>query len=754
MSIRFEPQVRWTFGPFELNAAAGELRKKGIHVRLSGQPLQILVLLLTHSGEVVSRERLREHIWGDGISVDFEGGLNAAMAKLRRALGDSAENPRYIETLPGRGYRFLAAVDSVARENRANAVAEDRSEPQTTGALVDLPRRGGLSFWQWFAVAFTGLMLSSGAWWLSSFKASSPDSWRLSPLTPSASLEDWPSLSPDGKLVVYSADPDFAGKVDLYLRHVAGGAAIRLTKDGEGNRMPDFSPDGSRIVFRSDRNGGGIYQMPVLGGEVQLVVQGGLNPKFSPDGQQVAYWMGSATVAVTVPGSGSVWVVPARGGQARRIGHNLSSARNPVWWPDGKSVLVVGYNSTKTFDPSSIDWWLCSTDGERLTRMGLYEELQQRGIHPSETIQSRLRTPVPSIAAPGCWTPKHDAVITTLESGENENLWAVGVSPTTGRVTGEVTRLTKGAANEWNPSCSRAGTIAFTNIRTERRIWTLPFDANQAKSEGLLRPIVKNAADHENPAFSADGRYIAFVSNQSGRPNIWRRDLKTGIEIQAAASARVQRYPLISPSGGKIAYSVYESNQRVLYVVGSDNSPEKVCEGCLRATDWSSDEGSILVFGGSPYQIELLNLLSHKRTPAVRHDRYSLLYGRFSPDHRWISFTVRMSSNLAKIAIAPLSRTSPAPQEDWIFIADVALDDYANWSPDGKTVYFSSPKDGNSCLWAQRIDPITGRLVGKEFAIQHLHGQTTFGHGGWMMTAGQIGLALVDTTSNVWTMSQ
>jgi eukaryotic-like serine/threonine-protein kinase len=760
MPTRLDPRVRLVFGPFELNASKGELRKRGVRVRLSGQPFQILLLLLTRSGEVVTRGQLREHVWSDGTFVDFEAGLNAAMAKLRRALGDSAENPRYIETVPGLGYRFLVSVNSLASEDPAAPVAQETpalhgSSPQPR-VPVSLPDRKGLSFWQWFAITIACVVLSAAAaWWLRASKVPPPASWQLRPLTTSAALEDWPALSPDGKLVVYSADPDFTGKTDLYLRHTAGGVPIRLTSDGEGNRMPDFSPDGSKVVFRSNRNGGGIYQMPVLGGEIQFVVQGGLNPKFSPDGQQIAYWTGAESVAAAVPGSGSAWVVPARGGQPRRIAEKLTSGRQPIWSPDGNSVLLVGYSSTKAFDRSSIDWWLSSTDGERLIRTGLYEELVQRGLRPSDpTANSRFRTPVPWIAPPGCWTAKQDAVISTLESGGNENLWAIGISPRTGRVTGEVTRLTTGTANEWNPSCSSAGNLAFTSLRIKRQLWTLPFDFNQARPKGMPRQIVENAADHEDPTFSADGHYMAFVSNQSGRPNIWRRDLKTGLETQVAASALVQRFPVISRSGRKIAYSVYESDKRVVYVVGSDHSPEKLCEGCLRATDWSRDENTLLIFGESPYQIKLLSLASHKQTPVLRHDKYNLLYGRFSPDNRWISFTVRMSANLAKIAIAPLNGAQPIPENTWITIADVALDDYADWSPDGKTLYFSSPKDGNSCLWAQHIDPTTGRPVGKEFVVQHFHGRITFGHAGWMAAGGQIGFALVDITSNVWTMSR
>src|SRR4029453_19147257 len=89
---------------------------------------------------------------------------------------------------------------------------------------------------------------------------------------------------------------------------------IRLTSDGAGNTTPDFSPDGSKIVFRSNRDGGGIYQIPAFGGDARLLARNGLNPKYSPDGSQVAYWVGDAGVAAQVPGSGTVSVVPVTGG--------------------------------------------------------------------------------------------------------------------------------------------------------------------------------------------------------------------------------------------------------------------------------------------------------------------------------------------------------------------------------------------------------------------------------------------------------
>jgi TolB-like protein/Tfp pilus assembly protein PilF len=99
----------WRFGTFELNSRTGELRKKGIKIKLQDQPLQVLIRLLNRPGEIVSREELQKKLWPSDTFVDFEHGLNKAMNRLRTALGDSSENPRFIETLPRKGYRFISS---------------------------------------------------------------------------------------------------------------------------------------------------------------------------------------------------------------------------------------------------------------------------------------------------------------------------------------------------------------------------------------------------------------------------------------------------------------------------------------------------------------------------------------------------------------------------------------------------------------------------------------------------------------------
>ncbi len=129
------------FGPFEVDPRAGELRKHGIRINLRDQPLQILLMLLERPGDVVTREELRARLWAADTFVDFNHGLNAAVNKLRQALADSAEEPRYIETLPRRGYRFLVAPDSPAQAPTGLAAVQAPTPAAVQVALPSPQRR-------------------------------------------------------------------------------------------------------------------------------------------------------------------------------------------------------------------------------------------------------------------------------------------------------------------------------------------------------------------------------------------------------------------------------------------------------------------------------------------------------------------------------------------------------------------------------------------------------------------------------------
>src|ERR1700722_721796 len=126
MSQSSPPSPFVRFAQFELDSRAGELRKDSRRIKVQEQPLQILAMLLEHPGEVVTREELRQKLWPADTFVDFDHGLNSAVARLREALSDSAQRPKYIETVARRGYRFIGQLD---QPSNTQAVAPELSEP-------------------------------------------------------------------------------------------------------------------------------------------------------------------------------------------------------------------------------------------------------------------------------------------------------------------------------------------------------------------------------------------------------------------------------------------------------------------------------------------------------------------------------------------------------------------------------------------------------------------------------------------------
>lgn len=145
MTPEIKTAARFRFGIFEADASNGELRRKGIRVKLNAQPFQVLLLLLERPGEVLTREEIASSLWPDGTFVDFEHGLNSAINRIREALGDTAANPRFVETLARRGYRFIAPVeriDATATPQSPQTPPADKAAPSNTSILAtpeDLP---------------------------------------------------------------------------------------------------------------------------------------------------------------------------------------------------------------------------------------------------------------------------------------------------------------------------------------------------------------------------------------------------------------------------------------------------------------------------------------------------------------------------------------------------------------------------------------------------------------------------------------
>src|SRR5215471_2526370 len=186
------------FGPFEADLTARELRKQGRKVRLQEQPFRVLALLLQRPGEVVMREDLRQALWPADTFVEFDHGLNTAIKKIRQALNDSADSPRFIETLPRQGYRLLMPVE----------VPQPLAVNQPHHRLVN-----------WLAVLLgTTAIGAAGAWFLS--RSEPEDSIQPIPLTTYVGAETGPSLSPDGTQIAFTWDGETRDNFDIYVKAV------------------------------------------------------------------------------------------------------------------------------------------------------------------------------------------------------------------------------------------------------------------------------------------------------------------------------------------------------------------------------------------------------------------------------------------------------------------------------------------------------------------------------------------------------
>jgi Tol biopolymer transport system component/DNA-binding winged helix-turn-helix (wHTH) protein len=726
---------RFVFGPYEVRPYSAELRKNGIRVPLAAQPFHILVFLVRNAGKIVSREQLREQVWSAGTFVDFERGLNVAISKLRQALNDSAKSPRYIETVAGQGYRF---VGELAEMQPSKALALPPASPQRrTPAL-------------WWIAAVVPLAIATPFWIIKAHPAPKPI-WKLTRITPSSiRVAETPALSPDGKMLAYSSAAGQEGHRDLFVQQIPGRQPVRITFDGANNTTPDFSPDGKKIVFSSGRDGGGIFEIPVFGGAAPRVARDGLDPKYSPDGRAIAYWKGARSISVTVPETGEVWIAPLDGGRPRRVASELTTARNPIWLPGGKRLLLLGYASRKSFDRAALDWWIASADGTNVTRTGAYELLIRAGLSQGDP----ALTPVPYAPEPGCWSASENKVTFSRIVGDTRNVWQLAISPQTGKVMGALERLTTGSGNEVDPSCAAAG-FAFASINARTNVWSFALRPRLHGKDAALEPVAPEGAEQRHPSWSQSGRFMAYLSTRFGPGNIWLREIPTGKEQVVAPSPLVQGYAVLDATGDRVAWAVYErENQRAVYVGAPGRVPEKLCDGCIRATDWSSSGSSLLVFAGDPYQIDLLDVASHHRTALLKNGGYGLLYGRFSPDNRWISFTARMESNHGRIFIAPFHGPEPITANTWIPVADVDTDDYAAWSPDGTSLYFTSSRDGFACLWGQRLEAGSHAPAGEPFAVRHFHGSLRFEHKGFAIAHGRIAMSLAEKTGSIWMMSR
>ena len=537
-----------------------------------------------------------------------------------------------------------------------------------------------------------------------------------------------PALSPEGSMVAYASDRSGEGNLDVWLQHFAGGEPIRLTSDAGDDWQPTFSADGSRIAFRSERGGGGIYVLPVLGGEPRLLAPDGRDPSFSPDGRSITYWIGESSSSFT----GAIYALSLDAGAPRRLRADFRIAREPIWLADGRRILFAGQD-----EAGEQGWWITGLDDSPPVRVTALDALSE--THLSEAPHPRSRF--------------GEKILFSASTGGSANLWTLSFnrdgSP------GAVVPLTSGAGFEDHPAAADNGVIAFSLLDKNVDIWQVPLDRLGQAAGGPRRVTGVGSIDLA-PSVTHDGRLMAYESSRTGNGDVWLRDLASGKERLLTVSDAKEGLPRLAPDGSLIAYRRTVANEPAVLVAGVDGSaPRFLCEQCSGPYDWSPDQRALLARRAStPSVIELFPLDGSPARPVLAQPEGVMYEPRFSPDGRWLAFHTLVTETARRIFVAPYHPDRASGPEEWIAITDGAgLDRNIEWSSDGNVLYFLSERDGAQCIWGQRLDPASKAPTGEGFELQHLSGPNrSIVRGGFALSATRDRLyyALGATQGNVW----
>ena len=387
-----------------------------------------------------------------------------------------------------------------------------REESDSGGLVPELPaagknarrRRYGL-----IVAASAVLLLAAGILtWLQIQPRPSGQSATLTQLTFDSGLTVDPALSRDGRLLAYASDRDSKGDLDIWVQQLAGGEPLRLTRDPADDDHPSFSPDGGKVVFHSDRAGGGVYIVSALGGEERVIARYGRNPRFSPDGSQIAYWVGDP--ARVDPSGRKLFVVPSNGGTSRVVQAGFADARYPIWTPDGKHLLFEGIQDPSASPAQASDWWVVPLDGGVAVKTGAFDAFRRQGLS--------------AYMGPGDWAGED--LMFSASIGDSTSLWKIRISSATWQAAREPQRLTVGSGQDAEPSWSvdaggRGTLLAFSSLSARNNVWRLPIRPKEAADPqrpgaGELQQLTRSAAYDTNPSASADGRKVVFLREGPG----------------------------------------------------------------------------------------------------------------------------------------------------------------------------------------------------------------------------------------------
>jgi len=745
------------FGAFEADAQTGELRKDGVKLKFGGQPFQVLAILLERPGEVVTREELQKRLWPDTF-VDVERNLNTAVNKIREVLGDSAESPRFVETLSRRGYRFIAPVE---RESSVEPAAEiSPVSPRKSVRQFFVPRR---------MVLVGVVILAVGAGFYAFRRTSThltKEQRTLTRLTFDDGLQTEPTWSPDGRYVAYSSDRD--GKFDIWMQQVSGGNPIQVTKRPGQNWQPDWSPDGKYIAYRSEDGDGGIFVIPALGGAglERKVATFGYRPRWSPDSSQVLF-----ELYFTETGFNRFYIAQLDGGPPREVlteflAQKKLSESAAAWYPDGKKITVWVADSSPT--PA---FWTIPIAGGPGIKLEIAAAVQKELAEASGDSEAGQQLGEYSFS----WSPSGDAIYFERGYRGARNIWKLQVDPETLRAT-SIDRLTTGQGPDAGAAVSKDGKrLAFSAKSQRIQTWLFPFDARTGQIKGDGTAITSPGRTSIDPDISRDGMNVAYyvphgetgelgVGELDVRNEVWVKSLVDGSEAPVIADQEYSRwFPRWSPDGSRLAYERrnLKTDERQLVAWSRkthDEEPVAAPNTLSGPYDWSPDGKWLLDATENEIRLSAVAAAPHAETATRRipydGSKYFVYQTRLSPDGRWIVFNAVANSSKLESALYVI----PVAGGTWTRITDGRhWDDKPRWSPDGRTIYFVSGSDGFFNVWAIRFDPATGKPVGQPFEVSKfdrpgLMIPRWIPSVGFSLTQDKFVLTMAQESGNIWVL--
>jgi len=635
--VTFEP---YRFGVFELEAHTGELRRNGVRLKLQDQPYQVLLKLLEHAGHTVTREQLRSALWPADTFVDFETGLNTTIKRLRETLGDSAENPIFIETVPKRGYRFIAPVTP---PNSGSASVADKVGPARRVRLSTVLQLGAV-----LILAVSSVVLA---------------------------LRHWRTASSVSARVL-----DFA----------------QLTSDGQA-KYGRLLSDGSRIYFSEVLPVGRIVaQVSAKGGETTTIPTTVSNPRpvdISPDGTELLILSEEISKKEEIHDGGALWILPVAGGSARPVGNVLATdafwgeRAETILYCNGHDLYVVNRDGSNRRKFLTVSGYIESLR-ESLNRQLLRFTMTTRAMGGTSSIWevsangAGLREVVPGLpgSAPCCgaWMAGSDDFLFQWTRAGRTDLWELRGSHGVLRPT--PIRLTAGPMNFSEPTASGSSNEAFV-VGSIPRAELVKYVPQSAELVPYLSGI-----SAEGVEASRDGHWLAYTLFPEG--TLWRSNITGSERVQLTFSPMRAFLPRWSPDGKQIAFIGTATGDRwTTYVIPARGGvARQMIPGNDETADatWMPDNASI-VFGpwrgGESRGIKVLDLNTNQVSPLP--GATEMWSPRTSPDGRYIAALSQQDSKMMLFD----TRT-----QKWQELS-AHYSGYPSWSRNSRFLYFQDWND-------------------------------------------------------------